>query len=83
MKPVQELEISISKSLIKYFKIYDNQHATKEDIHNAMANAGVSLGHALGILISTLDAESAESALDSIKKYALEIRKDFNKGEKK
>jgi len=83
MKPEQELEISITESLIKYFKIYDNPHAKKEDIHNAMANAGVSLSQALGILISTLDAESAESALDSIKKYALEIRKDFNKGEKK
>ena len=83
MKPEQELEISITESLIKYFKIYDNPHATPKDIHYAMANAGVSLGHALGILISTLDAESAEAALDSIKKYALEIRKDFNKGEKK
>jgi len=83
MKPEQELEISITESLIKYFKIYDNPHAKKVDLHNAMANAGVSLSQALGILISTLDAESAESALDSIKKYALEIRKDFNKGEKK
>jgi len=83
MKPEQELEISISESLIKYFKIYDNQHATKEDIHNAMTNAGVSLGHALGILISTLDAKSAEAALDSIKEYALNIRKDILIKEKK
>lgn len=83
MKPEVELEISISESMMKYFKIYDNPHATPKDIHYAMANAGVSLGHALGILISTLDAESAEAALDSITKYALEIRKDILTKEKK
>jgi len=41
------------------------------------------LGHALGILIRTLDAKSAEAALDSIKEYALNIRKDILIKEKK
>jgi len=82
MKPELELEISISKSMIKYLKIYDNPHANPGDVANAMANVGLSLAQALGILVSTLDFEVAESALNSIKEYALEVRNDFNKEKK-